>query len=306
MAVQRNDGWEVGAQYTTEQVEATIEEIGIRISDEYADDFLTYCPFHGNNDTPSFAVSKVSGLFVCYNPACGKSGSLLDLVMQVGQQSPFAAARIISKNKAASGLTFEERLAREQQEEPEWTPFSTDVLVRCYDDFWQSDEAVEYMHGRGFADETLKHFRIGWSEKRNSIMVPMHNPDGVPIGVIGRNIAKKDFKNSKGLPKNKTAWNFHRAKREGDAVIICEASFDAMRIHQAGYRNVVALLGGSFSPLQEAQLARNFNTFVIMTDYDDKSKHVYKSCGQCKREGSNLCKGHNPGEKLGSTIAYRM
>jgi DNA primase len=65
-------------------------------------------------------------------------------------------------------------------------------------------------------DETLGYFRIGYSAKRDAIMVPMHNPDGLPIGVIGRSIAGKDFKNSKGLPKNKTAWNFHRAKREGD------------------------------------------------------------------------------------------
>lgn len=274
--------------------------------DGYADDFLGFCPFHGNNSTPSFAVSKHTGLYVCYNPACGASGTLLDLVMKIGKKNPFEAARIISKKKSETGVSFEERLARELAEEPEWKLFDQHVLVRCYEEFWQTQRAIEYMYNRSFASETLQYFRIGYSGKRDAIMVPMHNPDGLPIGVIGRSVEGKDFKNSKGLPKNKTAWNYHRAKREGDTVIVCEASFDAMRIHQAGYRNVVALLGGTFSAYQQQQLGRAFNNIVIMTDFDDRSKHVYKSCAECKREGSNLCKGHNPGEKLGASIAAKM
>jgi DNA primase len=191
------------------------------------------------------------------------------------------------------------------QEETEWIPFDQNVLDRCREDFWSSTRAADYMRGRGFADETLQHFDIGYSAKRDAIMVPMHNPFGFPIGVIGRSIEGKEFKNSTGLPKSKTAWNFHRAKREGDAVIICEASFDAMRIHQAGYRNVVALLGGSLSPQQQRQLSRSFNTIVIMTDYDDYKKHIYPNCQLCRKKGS-LCRGHNPGEELGRSISDKM
>jgi DNA primase len=276
--------------------------------DSYSEsNFFLYCPFHGNNDTPSFTVSKEAGLYHCFNPSCGKSGSLPELVVRLTKCSEFSALRIISKNKSGgTGPTFQQRLERELAAEPEWTPFSVDVLARCYEEFWQTQRAQEYMYNRGFALETLQYFRIGYSAKRDAIMVPMHNGDGLPIGVIGRSIEGKEFKNSKGLPKNKTAWNFHRAKREGDTVIVCEASFDAMRIHQAGYRNVVALLGGTFSPYQQKQLGRSFNNIVIMTDYDDPKKHVYKSCQECKKTGSNLCRGHNPGESIGKSIANKM
>jgi DNA primase len=304
VAERRDARWEVDSLYTEEQVDAVLSELGIRIQDEYADDFLGYCPFHGNNDTPSFAVSKQAGLYVCYNPACGVSGTFLELTMKIGKLNPFEAARLISKNKVGTPLSFEERLAKELATEPDWTPFSQDVLARCHEDFWASDRARQYMAGRGFYDETLGYFRIGYSEKRDAVMVPMHNPDGLPIGVIGRSITGKDFKNSKGLPKNKTAWNFHRAKREGDTVIVCEASFDAMRIHQAGYRNVVALLGGTFSPFQQQQLARSFNTVILMTDFD--KKQFYQNCAKCKRAGAKLCKGHNPGEELGASIVTKM
>jgi hypothetical protein len=95
----------------------------------------------------------------------------------------------------------------------------------------------------------------------------------------------------------------HRAKKHGDTVIVCEASFDAMRIHQAGYPNVVACLGGNFSPYHFDQLNKHFSTIVIMTDFDKKEKHLYKNCQKCKKRGLTLCAGHNPGRDLGATIA---
>jgi hypothetical protein len=304
MAYGRDDGWEVNSLFTPEQVEAVLIDCGVTPESEHTEGFLCYCPFHGNRDTPSFNVSKSKGAYICFNPACGVGGSLVDLVIKITNVSPFAAARLISTKKSENTMSFEERLARELAVEPEWVPFPQEVLARCYEDFWKSEKAIEYMRGRDFEDETLKHFRIGYSAKRNSIMVPMHSPDGLPIGVIGRSLKGKRFQNSVNLPKNKTAWNFHRAKREGDTVIVCEASFDAMRIHQAGYRNVVALLGGNFSEYQAAQLGRTFNGIVIMTDSD--KKHFYDNCAKCRNSGSKLCRGHNPGEVLGATIANKM
>lgn len=305
MAIRRNDGWEVDTLYGEDQIEAVIEECGQRVNDYEETHFRLYCPFHGNTNSPTLVVDKESGLFHCFNPACGTSGTLIEFVMRLTKATPFAAARLIAKNKSANGLTLEERLAREMADEIAWEPFSVDVLARCYEDFWKSDKARAYMAGRHFEDETLDYFRIGYSDKRDSIMVPMHSPDGLPIGVVGRSLVGKDFKNSKNLPKKRVPWNYHRAKREGDTVIICEASFDAMRIHQAGYRNVVALLGGSLSPEQQRLLARTFNTIVIMTDNDDPKKHVYPGCQMCKKDGS-LCRGHNPGEELGKSIANKM
>lgn len=302
----RDDGWEASTLYSEPQVEAVLEECGLSIDSDSDSNFFLYCPFHGNRDTPSFTVSKSEGLYHCFNPSCGESGTLLELVMRLTKLNPFAAMRLVGRHKSAEAISFEDRIRAELEGKPEWPVFDAEVLSRCYDDFWQVERPQEYMHGRGFVDETLRHFRIGYSQKRDSIMVPMHSPDGVPIGVIGRSIEGKDFKNSKGLPKNKTAWNFHRAKREGDSVIVCEASFDAMRIHQAGYRNVVALLGGNFSDLQQHQLARSFNTIILMTDYDDRTRHINKNCVKCKKSGSNLCRGHNPGEELGAKIAMKM
>jgi len=135
----------------------------------------------------------------------------------------------------------------------------------------------------------------------------MHDPKGMPIGLIGRTPSHTDkrFKNSTNLPKSKTTWNFHRAKRTGDTVIVCEASYDAMRIHQAGYPNVVALLGGHVTPYHLEQLGRHFSTIIIMTDFDKKQYRA--NCRACKnrkfKHNEVRCKGHRPGRELGHQIA---
>jgi DNA primase len=100
------------------------------------------------------------------------------------------------------------------------------------------------------------------------VIVPVHSPDGMPVGLVGRSIKDKRFKNSTNLPRSKTMFNIHRAKKIGDHVIIVESSFDAIRVHQAGFPNVVATLGGHISSDNIGLLNRYFNRVTIMTDSD--------------------------------------
>jgi DNA primase len=120
----------------------------------------------------------------------------------------------------------------------------------------------------------MTHFKLGYSEAQGMVIVPVHSPNGVPVGLVGRSIAEKKFKNSTNLPKNKTLFNIHRAKRIGDQVIIVESSFDAIRIHQAGFPNVIATLGGHISTDNLNLLNRYFNKVIIMTDADKAGREL--------------------------------
>jgi DNA primase len=311
----RNFGWQRDKEtYTPNQVEATISAVGIDSEGETTNDFLCFCPFHGNRHSPSFSVSKTSGAYICFNHSCGATGTLVDLVKKIPRRdgkfrTEFESRRLILKKKSETQQAFEDELLKAFEPVVDFKEFSQDVLDRMYTDFWENPEAVRYMvEDRGFEEETLNSFRIGFSAKKDIIAVPMHNSSGMPVGVIGRPADKENkfFKNSRGLPTSKTLWNLHRAKRHGDTVIVCEASFDAMRIHQAGYPNVVACLGGNFSPYHFDLLDKHFSTIVIMTDFDKKERHIYSGCTKCKRAGLGLCIGHNPGRDLGATISAGM
>lgn len=231
---------------------------------------MASCPFHDNHNSPAFAVNKVTGLYICFNPSCNARGTLERLVQSVTGSSVPQAKSLIHKHQTdVDYVALADRLGKEVTFER----FPQGTLDRLREQF-PGSPAEEYMRGRGFTDETLHHFDIGYSANRSLVTVPMHTDKGMPIGIIGRSITGKSFKNSKGLPKSKTAWNMHRAKREGAVGIVCEASFDAMRIHQAGYPNVVALLGGSLSRATKDQLERYFTKIVIMTDNDEAGRKL--------------------------------
>lgn len=267
---------------------------------------MCYCPFHGNTDSPAFAVDKYKGLWTCFNPSCMNSGTLPDLLKRLKGLNPFQTLRVINKNKAHESVDLHAAVTAAMEPQEEFKAFPTEPLAAAVTSF-KGSIAEEYMHSRGFTDETLEYFGVGYSVKQNMVIVPMHDPKGNPIGLIGRTPShtNKRFKNSTNLPKSKTCWNYHRAKRTGDTVIVCEASYDAMRIHQAGYPNVVALLGGHVTPYHIEQLGRTFSTIILMTDFD--KKQYRPNCRQCKnvtfKPGEVKCKGHRPGRDLGRSIA---
>lgn len=292
------DEWATNREvYSETQVEAVLVELGIDIKSETERVFLGSCPFHYNPGSPAFAVNKESGLYYCHNPSCNERGNLKQLVVRVGEHNEFQAIQIISRHYSEIDYVA---LAERELTPIEFVPFDQTLLDRQRDNF-EGSEGELYMVGRGFTIPTLQHFAIGYAPKKRAVVVPMHTEQGIPIGFIGRSIDRKDFQNSFGLVKSQTAWNMHRAKREGSVCIVVESAFDAMRIHQSGYPNVVALLGSSISRYVVQQLEKYFTTIVIMTD-NDPLQFNEGICGKC--EGN--CKGHNPGRDLGYTIEKKV
>jgi len=222
----------------------------------------------------------------------------MDLIMHVGKMSQFQAMRLLAGKSSMTDNEFEQALNSAMSEPEELPEFNQETLDRLRAQFWQLSDARDYMHGRAFNDETLQHFDVGYSVKQGLVTVPVHTPTGVPLGMVGRSITGKDFKNSPGLPKSKTVFNSHRAKKATGTAIVTEASFDVMSLYQAGFAGGVAILGGTLSKEQVYILDRYFDRIIIMTDFDDKTKHIRKDCRIC---GYN-CQGHNPGRDLGSAI----
>lgn len=309
MQNRRNDsGWAETSAYGPNQVAAVIHQCGVEVDSETAHDFLCFCPFHGNTRTTSFSVSKTSGSFICFNHSCAESGSLVNLIKRLLKVDEFAARRIIQDCKGAEESQVE-RVRKITEANLETISFPQAKLDEMYSAFWENADAVQYMtEERGFEEETLEHYRIGYSTAKELVTVPMYDVKGKPLGIIGRpaSTTNKRFQNSKKLPVSRTLHNIHRAKAAGSQAVVVEASFDEMRVHQSGHPCVVACLGGYLSPSHIEQLDMYFEEIIIMTDFDDKEKNIYNNCKKCLKVGSNLCKGHNPGRDLGHTIAKAL
>ena len=261
-------------QYATGHIKSILKELGLDITSEPGNDIMFYCPFHSNRHSASCCISSKSGAWLCYNPACGESGSLIELVKRVSHKNDFEALRFISAKGFEALENFDELLADVMSDKPDFEEFSQETLDRLHADLAGNKSAREYLEFRGINEESMKYFKLGYSPAMNMVVTPVHSPDGIPIGIVGRSIEGKSFKNSTNLPKSKTLFNVHRAKRVGDQVIVVESNFDAIRVHQAGFPNVVATLGGFLSNEQKNILNKYFNKIIIMTDADQAGRDL--------------------------------
>ena len=269
MAIRGNYARKIDStHYAPAHIKLIIKTIGLEVVGETSNDFLCYCPFHSNRHTSSFSVSREIGAFICFNPSCGESGTLVELVKRVLHKNDFEALRFISSKESEALENFDELLSNVMEERPDFVEFPQEILTNLYNDLLLSDQAKDYFKSRGIDLDSINHFALGYSPKQDMVIVPVHSPDGMPVGLVGRSIKDKRFKNSTNLPRSKTMFNIHRAKKIGDHVIIVESSFDAIRVHQAGFPNVVATLGGHISSDNIGLLNRYFNRVTIMTDSD--------------------------------------
>ena len=78
-----------------------------------------------------------------------------------------------------------------------------------------------------------------------------------------------------GFRKSQVVFNLHRAAGgSAGCAIVVEGFFDCLRVHQAGYRNVVALMGVSLSEVQEQLLLERFQQLVLMLDGDEAGRRA--------------------------------
>lgn len=291
--------------YTPRQVKSVLREIGVMIEGETHNDFQCLCPYHANRDTPAMSVSKSKGTFICFSPSCGKRGTLTMLVQDMTKKNEFEVRRLIHKYSATSQEQFEEDLESLFLEPVEFREYNQNDLAALESNLWNPahPDGLNYMHGRSFMNDTLKHFRIGYSYKQRSITIPLRSADGTWLGFVGRGIDSKEFKNTWQLPKNETLFNVHSA-RKFETAYVTEASFDAMRLWQAGFPGAVAILGGNISNRQLHLLNMYFTRIVIFTDFDAKKRHPDPN--RCPRCTPNKCRGHNAGRDLGLQIASKL
>ncbi len=227
--------------YTPAHIKSILKSIGLDIAGETGNDFLSYCPFHSNRHTPSFSVSREKGAYICFNPACGEAGTLNELVKKILNKNEYETIRYIASKEAESVENFDEVMANMFEDKPEFNEFPQETLDQLYNRLGASEDAKAYLISRGINEQSMHDFKLGYSENMDMVITPVHSPDGIPIGLVGRSIKDKAFKNSTNLAKSKTLFNIHRAKKIGGHVIIVESNFDEIRIHQAGFPNVVAI-----------------------------------------------------------------
>lgn len=126
------------------------------------------CPFH-NEKTPSFSVSEDKGFYHCFG--CGKHGDIISFTME-SEHVDFKTAIAELADMAGLKLPEYKPKTKEQIEAEETYVTITTAAAKIYAEKLFAPEgahALEYIRGRGFTDEMIKKYGIGYAPKNNII-----------------------------------------------------------------------------------------------------------------------------------------
>ena len=184
--------------------------------------------------------------------------------MKHTDKSYFQAVRFIKSQEIETDLL--QQVSGKLEERPEYVAYPQEEIDRLNANAKSSERAVAYYHSRKISLQSINKFLLGYSEKMDMVTIPVHSPDGLPVGFVARSIEGKEFKNTSNLPKSKVLFNLHRVKTSRNVYVV-ESSFDAIRLDQCGFP-AVATLGSNVSKVQVDLLKKYFNDIIVIADND--------------------------------------
>lgn len=267
-----------------------------------ADSLSGPCPIHRGSNPTQFRVSISKNIWNCFSE-CKHGGNVLDFIARMEDVSIHAAAvkAIDWFNLDPEAMSAD---SNPEAEEKAGNP-KTDASPR-QKPVAQSAPVVEnaapnaplkfrldklerehpYLtEERGLTLETIIDFGVGYCSKgmmAEHIAIPIHNAKGEVMAYAGRFPGEPSedtpkYKLPKGFRKTQELFNIDRAFREpaDKPLVIVEGFFGCMKLHQHGWRKVVALMGSSMSPTQEAlikQYTGRNSQVIIMFDEDEAGR----------------------------------
>ncbi|MED4635052.1 DNA primase [Peribacillus frigoritolerans] len=128
--------------------------------------YFGLCPFHGEN-SPSFSVSTEKQIFHCFG--CGAGGNIFTFLMDIEGYSFVESAKVLAEK---GNVPLEVEINKDSKRSN--MPAGAQQMVEAHDllrKFYhhllvntkEGQDALEYLLNRGFTEETIEKFQIGYS-----------------------------------------------------------------------------------------------------------------------------------------------
>ena len=260
------------------------------------------CPIHGGTNKTHFRVSISKNCWNCFGK-CG-GGNVIDFVSKKEDLSFRDAALFIQKwftdeqdekpvptekprfdtsqvkeepRSRVPAPTPPEKAPVESEDNEENKPLKFELA--------KLDSTHPYLKERGLSEESIATFSLGYCGKgllRGYIAIPIYNAYGELVAYAGRwpgtpPEGKGKYKLPEGFKKSLEVFNLYQAMLsvQETPLVIVEGFFDAIKLHQAGYQRVIALMGSSLSEAQEAAILENVDSdegVIVFFDNDEAGR----------------------------------
>ncbi len=118
------------------------------------------CPFHGEK-TPSFTVTPARDSWKCFG--CGEGGDIFSFVMKRDSLTFPEALKVLA---AKAGVELDERTSREDAHKKRLRDVLESAIAFYHAVLTGSKTggpALDYLRGRGFTDESIAKFQLGYA-----------------------------------------------------------------------------------------------------------------------------------------------
>lgn len=231
------------------------------------------CPLHGGEGQDAFHINTARQLFHCFS--CGAGGTVLDLVAAMDGCGVQEAAQKLAAEwnvpSTYSGGPRRPATVTEKRNSPRPLGFRLRGV----------DCRHPYLAARGIAVSTAAEFGIGFYAGpgllSRRLVIPIHDEAGQLVAYCGRSVdgAEPRYRFPAGFAKSQVLFNLHRATADGEGtVIVVEGFFDCLRVHQSGFRRVVALMGSALYDRQRWLLSERFRQVTLMLDGDQAGRRA--------------------------------
>ena len=260
------------------------------------------CPIHRGTNPTQFRVSVSKNIWNCFSE-CKHGGNVLDFIVRMENVTIHAAAL---KAMEWFGLDADAMSGGSEEAEKDPPPARKRESASAPKEAAPKPAAAAepgtpskplkfrleklerdhpYLAERGLTLETLVDFGVGYCAKgmmAERIAIPIHNPQGEVVAYAGRFPGEPGddtpkYKLPQGFRKSQELYNLDRALKEppDQSLVIVEGFFSCMKLHQMGFRKVVALMGSTMSQAQEDLIRKHtdrHSQLVILLDEDEAGR----------------------------------
>ena len=255
------------------------------------DEVIGLCPFH-EETTGSFHASLTKNVFHCFG--CQSKGNILDFVALTEGVAVRQAAFMIQQwfqvspgdtsQRAAHASEIQSGVSGTQDETGGENPPLTFGLQNL-------NPKHPYLEERGLEKKTIEYFGLGYCPgglMRGRVVIPIHNERGELVAYSGRHPGEPPEGRPKyllpsGFRKSHVVFNINRAGAgaKENGLVVVEGFFDVFRVWQAGFHQVVAIIGSALSERQRDLLAAFVGPqgkVTLLLDQDDAGRLCLNQC----------------------------
>ena len=264
------------------------------------------CPFH-NEKTPSFSVNEEKGFYHCFG--CGEHGDIISFTMKHNNMDFKSAITELANMAGLKMPDYKPRDPNVVKREDALFDICERAAQTYAEKLFTPDgaHALEYVRRRGFTDDMIKKYRIGYAPKNNIIankfaeskflipsglcrrgdygmydffrdklMFPIFNAHGKIVAFSGRSLDGSEPKyinttDTDIFHKRQTVFglNFARdAIHRANRSIVVEGQIDAIKMQVNGFPETVAPLGTALTEDHIALLCKSNRNITFCFDGD--------------------------------------